>query len=105
SKRAAEEEEQEEGDEEFELPKPRKNSRDKDPFGKGFEGVIPNLRRRYEEGSWVVQEDLEPYRTLRECPSCHGQRLKAQSLAVRVKGRSIAEYVNLPISEAVGAFE
>ena len=48
-----------------------------DPFGSGFEGVIPNLRRRYEEGSWAVQEDLEPYRTLRECPACHGQRLQA----------------------------
>ena len=76
-----------------------------DPFGKDFEGVIPNLRRRYEDGSWVVQEDLEPYRTLRECPSCHGHRLKPQSLAVRVKGRGIAEYVSLPLSEALDAFE
>ena len=110
SKRAADEED-EDGEEEFHLPKARRSGasreggRDKDPFGKGFEGVIPNLRRRYDEGSWVVQEDLEPYRTLRECPSCHGQRLKAQSLAVKVKGRGIADYVNLPISEAVGAFE
>ncbi len=76
-----------------------------DPFGKGFEGVIPNLRRRYEDGSWAVQGDLEPYRMLRECPSCHGHRLKAQSLAVRVKGRGIAEYVSLPISEALDVFE
>ena len=67
--------------------------------------MIPNLRRRYEEGSWVVQEDLEPYRTLRECPTCHGHRLKPQSLAVRVKSRGIAEYVNLPISEALEVFE
>ena len=76
-----------------------------DPFGKRFEGVIPNLRRRYDEGSWVEQEDLEPYRTLRECPSCHGQRLRPQSLAVRVKERGIADYVNLPISEALAVFE
>ena len=76
-----------------------------DPFGKDFEGVLPNLRRRYEDGSWTVQEDLEPYRTLRECPACGGQRLKPQSLAVRVKGRSIAEYVNLPIAEALTVFE
>ena len=78
---------------------------DSDPFGRNFEGVIPNLRRRYEEGSWAVQEDLEPYRTLRECPACHGQRLKPQSLAVKVKGRGIAEYVNLPISDALAVFE
>ena len=77
----------------------------RDPFGTGFEGVIPNLRRRYEEGAWNVQEDLEKYRVLRECPACGGQRLKPHSLAVRVKGRTVADYVTLPISEAVGVFE
>ena len=91
---------------EFSLPKRRSHGRDdQDPFGRGFEGVIPNLRRRYEEGSWTVQEDLEPFRTLRECPSCHGLRLRPQSLAVQVKGRGLADYVNLPISEALDAFE
>jgi excinuclease ABC subunit A len=91
----------------FELPPIRARSRDTElePVGKNFEGLLPNLRRRYEEGSWVVQEDLEPYRTLRDCPGCHGQRLKPQSLAVRVKGRGIAEYVNLPVSQALEVFE
>jgi excinuclease ABC subunit A len=65
----------------------------------GFEGLIPNLRRRYEEGSWSDQEELEPFRSLRPCPTCRGERLKTQSLSVRVKGRTIADYVNLPISE------
>ena len=77
----------------------------KDSIEKAFEGVLPNLRRRYEEGSWAVQEDLEPFRTLRECPSCHGHRLTRESLAVQVKGRSIAEYVSLPISEALEVFD
>jgi len=77
----------------------------KDPFGTGFEGLIPNLRRRYEEGTWLEQENLEPYRSLRPCPTCGGERLKAQSLAVRVKGRTVSEYVNLPISEAVQVFD
>ncbi len=72
--------------------------------GKGFEGIIPNLRRRFEEASWGEQEDLEAYRSLRPCPVCHGERLKAQSLAVRVKGRTMSEYVNLPISEAYDVF-
>ena len=76
-----------------------------DPFGAGFEGLIPNLRRRYEEGTWLDQENLEPYRSLRPCPTCGGERLKAQSRAVRVKGRTISEYVNLPISEAVQVFD
>jgi excinuclease ABC subunit A len=77
----------------------------KDPFGAGFEGLIPNLRRRYDEGTWLEQENLEPYRSLRPCPACGGERLKAQSLAVRVKGRTMPEYVNLPISEAVQVFD
>jgi excinuclease ABC subunit A len=77
----------------------------KDPFGAGFEGLIPNLRRRYDEGTWLEQENLEPYRSLRPCPTCGGERLKAQSLAVRVKGRTMSEYVNLPISEAVKVFD
>ena len=85
---------------------PRKGkTREKDPFGTGFEGLIPNLRRRYEEGSWLEQENLEPYRALRTCPGCNGERLKPQSRAVKVKGRTISEYVALPIAEAVRVFD
>jgi excinuclease ABC subunit A len=69
--------------------------------GKGFEGLIPNLRRRYDEGSWAEQSELEPYRTLRPCAVCKGQRLKQQSLSVKVKGQTISDYVTLPISEAL----
>src|SRR5215218_684696 len=83
----------------------KKNKGDKDPFGAGFEGLVPNLRRRYEEGSWVEQEGLEPYRALRACPSCNGDRLKPQSRAVRVKGRTMTDYVSLPITDALKAFE
>jgi excinuclease ABC subunit A len=80
-------------------------TRDEDPFGRGFEGVIPNLRRRYEEGSWAAQEELEPFRTLRPCPVCNGRRLRPESLAVRMKNRGIADYVNLPITEALDVFD
>ncbi|HEX8026838.1 MAG TPA: excinuclease ABC subunit UvrA, partial [Vicinamibacterales bacterium] len=76
-----------------------------DPFGKDFEGVLPNLRRRFEEGSWAVQEELDPYRALRECPTCHGNRLRSESLAVTLKGKTIADCVNFPISEAVTWFD
>lgn len=78
--------------------------RGRDPFGAGFEGIIPNLRRRYEHGSWAVQEDLDRFRSVRTCPGCEGERLKPESRAVRVKGRRISEYVNLPISDALGVF-
>jgi excinuclease ABC subunit A len=83
----------------------RDPDRGPDPFGKNFEGIVPNLRRRYDEGSWIQQEELEPFRTLRDCPACHGLRLKPQSLAVRVKERGIAEYVNLPITSALEMFD
>jgi excinuclease ABC subunit A len=73
--------------------------------GKQFEGLIPNLRRRYDDGSWAEQEELEPYRSLRPCPTCAGQRLKQQSLSVKVKSRTISDYVNLPISEALDVFD
>src|SRR6185295_7491462 len=71
----------------------------------GFEGLLPNLRRRYEEGSWAEQEELEAYRSLRPCSTCHGHRLKTQSLSVKVKGRGMADYVDLPIAEALRVFE
>ncbi|MDQ3069677.1 MAG: excinuclease ABC subunit UvrA [Acidobacteriota bacterium] len=76
-----------------------------DPFGADFEGVVPNLRRRFTEGTWADQEELEPYRSLRTCPSCEGKRLRPETLAVRVKARAISEYVDLPISEALPLVE
>ena len=76
-----------------------------DPFGRDFEGIIPNLRRRYEEGTWERQEALEPYRSLRPCPACDGDRLRPESRAVRVKGQTVSHYVNLPIAEARTAFD
>jgi excinuclease ABC subunit A len=73
--------------------------------GRSFEGILPNLRRRYEEGTWAEQADLEAYRANRLCASCGGHRLKPQSLAVRVKGRTMAGYVDLPVSEALAVFD
>src|SRR5438034_4049057 len=87
---------------------PRKN-REVLMFGAGarsaFEGLLPNLRRRYDAGSWAEQEELEPFRSLRPCPTCRGERLKTQSLSVKVKGRTISDYVNLPIAEALKVFD
>jgi excinuclease ABC subunit A len=83
----------------------RKAAVEPDPFGRDFEGVIPNLRRRFEEGSWAIQEELDGYRALRDCPACEGDRLRPESRAVRVQGRTIAEFVNLPISRALEVFD
>ena len=70
-----------------------------------FEGLLPNLRRRYDDGSWAEQAELEPFRSLRPCPACRGERLKKQSLSVKVKDRNLSEYVNLPIAEALKVFD
>jgi excinuclease ABC subunit A len=82
-----------------------RSAKDKDPFGANFEGVIPNLRRRFDEGPWTDQEALEPFRALRPCLTCHGERLKAESRAVRVKGRRLTEFVGQPIAEALPMVE
>jgi excinuclease ABC subunit A len=77
----------------------------RDPFGRGFEGILPNLRRRYTQGTWLDQEELEQYRSLRPCPGCHGERLRPESRAVKVKGRTITDYVSLPIDDALRTFQ
>jgi excinuclease ABC subunit A len=82
----------------------RTKGRPREPYGRDFEGVIPNLRRRFDEGAWPVQEELERYRALRACATCSGARLKRESLAVRVKGRTIADYVGLPVQDAWDVF-
>jgi excinuclease ABC subunit A len=77
----------------------------KDPFGADFEGAVPNLRRRFEEGTWTDQEALEPYRALQPCPSCAGARLRPESRAVRVKGVRLSEIVEVPVSDALPLVE
>lgn len=76
-----------------------------DPFGRDFEGIIPNLRRRYEGGTWAQQETFQEYRSLRVCHGCDGDRLRPESRAVQVHGRTLTDYVNLPIAEAQQVFE
>jgi excinuclease ABC subunit A len=90
-------------------PKPvkaaKRSSQAGDPFGLDFEGVIPNLRRRFEEGAWSDQEALEPYRGLQPCTACDGERLRPESRAVRVKGRRLVDYVGVPIADVLPIVE
>jgi excinuclease ABC subunit A len=73
-------------------------------FKKHFEGVIPNLLRRYREStSDEIRRWIEAYMTSRACPSCKGARLKKQSLAILVGRKNIAELSHLSI-DAVAAF-
>jgi len=68
---------------------------------KAFEGVIPNLERRYREtdNPWV-REDLSRYQADRHCPACNGHRLKPQSLSVKIAGSHIGQVNELSIRKA-----
>ena len=66
----------------------------------GFEGVIPNLERRYRETeSDYVREEIERYMTARLCTTCQGKRLKPESLAVRIAGRDIIDVISLSVAD------
>jgi excinuclease ABC subunit A len=70
-----------------------------------FEGVIPNLERRYRESeSEWVREELDRYMSLRVCPTCHGARLRPEALAVRVHGHTITDVTALSIAAAHAFF-
>ena len=70
-------------------------------FDTPFEGIIPNLTRRYREtqSEWSKQE-IEAYMHNTPCPACHGKRLKPESLAVTVGGKSIAELSDMSVKMA-----
>jgi len=70
-----------------------------------FEGVIPNLDRRYREtDSQVVREELAKYRNTRPCPECGGTRLRQEARHVRIAGRTLHEIARLPLRDALALF-
>lgn len=63
-----------------------------------FEGIIPNLERRYREtDSIVVREELAKYRSAQTCPACHGSRLRREARHVRIGSMTLPEITALPI--------
>jgi excinuclease ABC subunit A len=67
-----------------------------------FEGVIPNLRRRYSEtSSDYIRDEIERYMTQRPCATCKGSRLKPENLAVTIDRKSIVDITGLAITEAL----
>jgi len=70
-----------------------------------FEGVIPNLDRRYREtDSAMVREELSKLLSVQPCPSCHGSRLKESSRNVFVDDNNIADITAMPIGPAYKYF-
>ncbi|MFI8687946.1 excinuclease ABC subunit UvrA [Rossellomorea sp. NPDC077527] len=71
-----------------------------------FEGVIPNVERRYREtSSDYIREQMEKYMAQQDCPTCHGHRLKEESLAVKVDSLHIGEVTAFSIEEAEQFFQ
>lgn len=69
---------------------------------KDFEGIVPNLERRYKETqSASVRSELEDCMGQYDCPDCGGDRLKKEVLAVTVGGMSIAQFSRLPITQEI----
>ena len=72
---------------------------------KPFEGVIPNMERRFREtdSSWV-REELARYQNNSPCEVCKGKRLKPEALAVKIAGLDISQVADLSIAQAVAWF-
>ena len=68
---------------------------------KPFEGVIPNMERRWREtdSSWI-RDELSRYQTVTKCDTCSGYRLKPEALAVKINRRHISEVTQMSIDEA-----
>lgn len=67
-----------------------------------FEGVIPNMERRYREtdSNWI-REEFERYQNNRHCGACDGYRLKQEALAVKIDNMHIGQLVQMSIKEAL----
>ncbi len=75
-------------------------------YASAYEGVIPNLERRYKEtDSDFMRKDIERFMRERECTACHGARLKPVVLAVTIHGLNIMDICSLGIDAALDLFK
>jgi len=71
-----------------------------------FEGVLPNLERRYREtDSDYLKQEIEKYMVERICQTCHGQRLRVEVLSIKIQDKNIIDITSLNIEEASKYFE
>jgi len=90
------------GEEGARLLFPRSSSR---AACKSFEGIIPNLKRRYDEtDSFATQWEMEQYMNYQACPDCGGSRLRKESLAIRVAGLNIADITKMSVKRSLEFF-
>jgi excinuclease ABC subunit A len=75
-------------------------------WGKRYEGVIPNLERRFvETDSDYMRHEINKFMSVLPCPVCKGTRLKPESLAVKIQDKNIYEVTKFSIAKAIGFFE
>ncbi|MBC1922569.1 excinuclease ABC subunit UvrA [Listeria grayi] len=71
-----------------------------------FEGVLPNIERRYREtNSDFTREQMSQYMTYLPCPTCHGYRLKEEALSVKIADKHLGEVSNFSIVEGLAFFD
>ena len=81
-------------------------ARDKKNYGAEFEGVLPNLQRRWENTeSEFVKNRLHEYLSEQPCEKCHGDRLKPQALAVKIGQYNIRQMTALTVTGAMELFD
>jgi excinuclease ABC subunit A len=74
-------------------------------YERPFEGVLPNLERRYSEtDSETIHEHLEQFMNIMTCPTCNGARLRPEALHFRIGGKNIQELTALSVAEAEAFF-
>jgi excinuclease ABC subunit A len=74
-------------------------------YRKTFEGIIPNLERRYREtDSHPIREEIKQFMNFRPCPACKGSRLNKASSAVRIAQATIADITALSVEKAIRFF-
>jgi excinuclease ABC subunit A len=82
-----------------------KGQRGEGVYDVAFEGLIENVERRYREtSSDIMKAEYETFMRISPCPTCHGQRLKPEVLAVTVGGKNIAEVTEMPILKILKFF-
>ena len=88
------------GDEEIGVPGPGGRT-----YKTKFEGIIPNLERRYREtDSDFVKKEIEKYMTSQICGTCNGKRLKPEVLAVTIDNKSIADISEMTVEDALSYY-
>ena len=74
-------------------------------YEKPYEGVIPNIERRWRESeSEVMKAELAKYQSEKPCPMCHGKRLNIQALCVKINGFDIMDACDLAVDESLKWF-